>query len=290
MRVLPPHHLGLSCLIVVSLGAGCGFGDQPRTLPSDANVRTDRAESPLPAVNGNETVPVNPVAENTNDAPSPVPQPVAVQPAKVVCPVEITVDNRTTGQRRSDLEAAYPDLKGTLEKAIQTNCAKLFARQQDVPAGKKPVDLIMVNHSDIIAFASTSENSGSITLSASFFLERAAQKDTFDAVGALHHEAVHLYQQNRSRFPSWAIEGMADFVRYRSGYVKESQRRRGGNYDDAYNTTAFFFDYLDKKKPGFVQRMLQAMGDRNTPYSPSWFTREAGSPLAELWSAYQASL
>jgi hypothetical protein len=97
---------------------------------------------------------------------------------------------------------------------------------------------------------------------------------------------VHAHLSIRAR-PGWMIEGMADFVRFRAGYFKITNRRKGGNYNSAYQTTGFFIAWLDDKYPGFGRRLNAAM---RTNASEQTFMDLTGKPVQMLWQEYQAAI
>ncbi len=125
--------------------------------------------------------------------------------------------------------------------------------------------------------------------------------------GILYHEMAHMYQYDdrdnpRPRQPgeggyarlSEVIEGVADFVRYRAGYMPRGRTpQKGGTWDDqAYNKPAFFLLWADTQYPGFVYRMnlTLASGDQQS-WAPSWAFPEitGGKTEAELWRQFEAA-
>ena len=75
-----------------------------------------------------------------------------------------------------------------------------------------------------------------------------------EIIGVLTHELVHCYQYNGfSSCPGGLIEGIADFVRLKANlgpphWVNEKgKRERGKKWDDGYQKTAFFLDWLEEK-------------------------------------------
>jgi hypothetical protein len=107
----------------------------------------------------------------------------------------------------------------------------------------------------------------------------------YEIHGVVAHEFTHIYQNNKTG-TGWLIEGIADYVRYKAGYFKLSNRRKGGNYDGAYQTTGFFIAWLDEQYPGFGRKLNLAMkGVANE----QTFQTLTGKPIAQLWMEYQAS-
>jgi hypothetical protein len=108
----------------------------------------------------------------------------------------------------------------------------------------------------------------------------------YEIHGVVAHEFTHIYQNNKTT-TGWLIEGIADYVRYKAGYFKLTNRRKGGNYDGAYQTTGFFIAWLDEQYPGFGRKLNLAMkGVANE----QTFQTLTGKPIAQLWMEYQASI
>jgi hypothetical protein len=103
------------------------------------------------------------------------------------------------------------------------------------------------------------------------------------------HELTHAYQYNDG--PGWLIEGMADLVRFRAGHVPVSNRRPGGSYDDAYQTTAFFLAWIDDAHAGFGRALNASLAsDDDEEWTEEIFRTLTGESVGELWDAYQDAL
>lgn len=92
--------------------------------------------------------------------------------------------------------------------------------------------------------------------------------------GVLIHEITHGYQyepQGAGGYESGTdfygfIEGLADYVRYVVGFTPVSKRKAGGNWNDGYNTSAFFIDWLHSKDPKFIYK-FNATAKNINPWS-----------------------
>jgi Peptidase of plants and bacteria len=85
-----------------------------------------------------------------------------------------------------------------------------------------------------------------------------------ELAGVLTHELVHCYQhtappdagEHTPHPPSGLIEGIADFVRLKAGLVPPHWKRpssakdRGSKWDEGYQRTAFFLDWLEDIRVG----------------------------------------
>ena len=89
----------------------------------------------------------------------------------------------------------------------------------------------------------------------------------------------------------WVTEGIAGFVRYRSGFTSLADRRPGGSPNEDWKTTGFFFDWLDRMYPDAVYRLNQSLDpDDQRAWSERVFMEISGRDLATLWNDYQRSL
>ncbi|KAG1355181.1 hypothetical protein COCNU_07G012930 [Cocos nucifera] len=106
--------------------------------------------------------------------------------------------------------------------------------------------------------------------------------------GVLYHEVTHSWQWNgNNAAPSWVIEGIADFVRLKAGYVPSDWAKPGDGkkWDEGYAVTARFLDYCNDLKDGFVAQLNAKMRDG---YSDDFFAELLGKPLDQLWNDYKA--
>ncbi|XP_010918047.2 uncharacterized protein [Elaeis guineensis] len=106
--------------------------------------------------------------------------------------------------------------------------------------------------------------------------------------GVLYHEMTHVWQWNgNNAAPTWVIEGIADFVRLKAGYVPSNWAKpgEGKNWEEGYSVTARFLDYCNDLKGGFVAQLNAKM--RNG-YSDDFFAELLGKPVDQLWNDYKA--
>jgi hypothetical protein len=110
--------------------------------------------------------------------------------------------------------------------------------------------------------------------------------------GLLYHEVAHVWQwgmQDTSSDHSWIYEGIADFARLRAGYAAPywlpPGPGHGDSWDTGYSVTAWFLDYCDGIRPGFVAVLNERLKDG---YSDDDFLQIMGKPVQELWRDYKA--
>ncbi|XP_037479808.1 uncharacterized protein LOC119356915 [Triticum dicoccoides] len=142
-------------------------------------------------------------------------------------------------------------------------------------------------NTNILAFERDSESS--ITLNAGYVNNITGDVRTL-VTGLLYHEVTHVWQwgqQDTNQTHSWIYEGMADFVRLRAGYAATYwlQPGQGDSWDTGYDVTAWFLDYCDQLRPGFMAVLNQRLKDG---YSDDDFLQIMGKSVQELWRDYKA--
>lgn len=105
------------------------------------------------------------------------------------------------------------------------------------------------------------------------------------------HEGMHIVQAYRQWEPVWLREGIADYARYRFGVNNPAARWKppeynpGQSYQDAYQVTARFLVWLEKRvKPGIVKALDQSL--REGTYEVENWRKLTGKTVDELWSDY----
>ncbi|PSS02677.1 Basic secretory protease [Actinidia chinensis var. chinensis] len=109
-----------------------------------------------------------------------------------------------------------------------------------------------------------------------------------EITGVLYHETVHSFQWNGAgQAPVGLVEGIADFVVLKAGYVPNywAKPGEGTKWDEGYSVTAWFLDYCHGLRNGFVAELNKKM--RNG-YSDNFFFELLGKTVDQLWSDYKA--
>jgi hypothetical protein len=112
-----------------------------------------------------------------------------------------------------------------------------------------------------------------------------------DDVGAMVHEAVHVCQRYRGKYPGWLVEGIADYIRfykYEPGKLRPISPNRA-RYDGSYQITARFLAYLVKQHDKDIVPKLNKAARRGE-YKDELFQVFTGKTLRELDSEWRASL
>ena len=100
---------------------------------------------------------------------------------------------------------------------------------------------------------------------------------------------MHCFQWNAAgTCPGGLIEGIADWVRLRSGWVPAHWRQKTkGPWDRGYEHTGYFLDYLERRfGPGTVRRINRCL--MKGPYDERELFSECceGEKVDDLWKKY----
>jgi hypothetical protein len=183
------------------------------------------------------------------------------------------------------LTRQFSDTNAMMKDAAHKVCTLLYRQVAEVPRITKIS--LTIKDMDGVAYTAGSDVSFSGNYIQIFAQSHSEAEVKSELMGAIIHEFTHIYQKSAGS-PSWEIEGMADFVRHQAGYVSNSKRYKGGSYTDSYNTTAFFFVYLNGKYKDFAYRLNLAASA--WPAGDMAFVELTGKTVDVLWAEYQSSL
>ncbi|GAB0136312.1 hypothetical protein EsDP_00004617 [Epichloe bromicola] len=110
--------------------------------------------------------------------------------------------------------------------------------------------------------------------------------------GVVTHELVHCLQWNaQGTCPGGLIEGIADWVRLHCGLVPPHWKREvRDKWDDGYQHTAYFLDYLEKRfGEGFVRRLNEELRVGKYHEKTFW-SGLTGTTVCDLFQDYVAHL
>lgn len=107
------------------------------------------------------------------------------------------------------------------------------------------------------------------------------------------HELTHIYSPYVDNYSeiSAIVEGLANMVSIKLAYRAEHWAQPGGNWQDGYDSTAFFLLYLEKKYSIDLLKLLtQEMVNFSSLDDAAAFLKEKlASSLADLWEDYQSN-
>ncbi|CAI9101958.1 OLC1v1000132C1 [Oldenlandia corymbosa var. corymbosa] len=112
----------------------------------------------------------------------------------------------------------------------------------------------------------------------------------FEITGIIYHEVSLVWQwYGNGEAPEGLIDGIADYVRLKSGYVPYYfvKPGQGDKWDEGQSVTAYFLDYCDnlKENGSFIAELN---GKMRYGYSDAYFVELLGKTVDELWSDYKA--
>ncbi len=113
-------------------------------------------------------------------------------------------------------------------------------------------------------------------------------------IGMLTHELTHVVQGYPKGDPGWFTEGLADYTRLLYGPKEQpdwslpEKLTEKQSYKDSYRTTARFFQWLDEKHPGAIDKMHHKM--QTGEFKVEDFQVETGKTVDELWTECVAEL
>ncbi|KAK0746636.1 peptidase of plants and bacteria-domain-containing protein [Schizothecium vesticola] len=111
---------------------------------------------------------------------------------------------------------------------------------------------------------------------------------TAEITGVLTHELVHCYQWNAcNSCPGGLIEGIADWVRLCCDLSPPHWKREtGGDWDQGYQHTAYFLQYLETRfGEGTVRRINEKLRLHKYAAKAFW-TELLGRPVEQLYGDY----
>ncbi|PKI71668.1 hypothetical protein CRG98_007991 [Punica granatum] len=111
--------------------------------------------------------------------------------------------------------------------------------------------------------------------------------ENFEGIAyTINSSEIHWDGKRQGHAPN-VTEGVADFVRLRANYAPPTWPPRGSGqfWHEGYAVTAYFLDYCEGLKNGFVADLNMKMKDG---YNDSFFMELLGKPVDQLWSEYKA--
>ncbi|KAK1323892.1 hypothetical protein QJS10_CPA02g00375 [Acorus calamus] len=206
---------------------------------------------------------------------------------KTIQAVEFDAENRAlntaAGQRFEDVFGVQYSLQ-VMQEATDF-IWRVFQQTEGDLRNRKDVNRVtlIIESMDGVAYTSGDE----IHLSANYVAGYTGDVRR-EITGVLYHEMTHVWQWNGGgNTPGGLIEGIADFVRLKAGFVPGHwhQPGQGNRWDEGYDVTARFLDYCDGLLAGFVGRLNGMM---KMSYSPSFFVDLLGKTVDQLWTDYKA--
>ncbi|KAJ7532458.1 hypothetical protein O6H91_13G004800 [Diphasiastrum complanatum] len=108
-----------------------------------------------------------------------------------------------------------------------------------------------------------------------------------EITGVLYHEMTHVWQWNgQGQAPSGLIEGYADYIRLTAGFAPSNWGKpgEGNRWDQGYDVTAYFLQYCEGLKSGFVAALNAKLA---SGWSEDLFNQLLGQSVQQLWTSYK---
>lgn len=207
-----------------------------------------------------------------------------MRPDRVMVKTRLVVQNFDDGADIC-LEAAH--LGHVLRLAIKKVLELLYEDASDAPPIRSVT--LFLEPMEGVAYTKGSDlddDHKEIHLSTKY-IQNVGNRARNEILGVVNHEMVHCLQWNGSgTCPSPLIEGIADWVRLRSGLTPPHWKRGGERWDEGYQNTAYFLDWLAQGDAGIVRKMNLSM--RFDKYDEKTFwKRLAGADVQTLWAQYR---
>ena len=211
-----------------------------------------------------------------------------------VCSPVVTIDNRTASGNGQLFNESLPEPETFMVAAARRSCALLYKLPAEVPSTTSTTDLTVVIEDFEGAPGTVAVGGTSTTLRLNSLHMRAiadAAGDVTLEVSGVSQFLIALDYVLDDGAAGWLVTGLADWVRFESGYTPLTSRGPGGTWADGFKTTAFFVDWLDESYVDAAYLLNRSMDPSDaTEWSEQVFVDIAGKDVTTLWNDYQASL
>ncbi|GAM86204.1 hypothetical protein ANO11243_042160 [Dothideomycetidae sp. 11243] len=192
------------------------------------------------------------------------------------------------------IKLLYPSESVDSTSSMPRNITRRSAPQPVIP-GTKSITLIMKDMPGV-AYTSGSDldNSHKDIAFSLAYINHVVKTSADPAAtnkeihGVICHELVHCWQWDAlGTAPGGLIEGIADWVRLRAGFVPPHWTHEcGAKWDAGYHNTGYFLDWIERQRgAGSVSKINAAL--RQTKYNEEKFWKGLfGKSVNELWSTY----
>lgn len=225
---------------------------------------------------------------------SPVPPPTAKpHPPKPIRKPLLRLDIRDLSSPGAKSFLTLLDCANVLEEAVTTVVSLLYSDALHIPPTRS-VTLIL-RSMDGVAYTTGSDvddDHKEIHFSTDYIASIPEARRKEEMLGVVTHEMVHCWQWAAlGTCPGGLIEGIADYVRLKAGFVPPHWRKEGGgDWDAGYQHTGYFLEWLEERTgEGTVMRINERLRGREYKEGEFW-THCCGDDVGKLWGRYGKSL
>lgn len=215
----------------------------------------------------------------------------------------IQFTNKTLNGNGALYKQLIPNEQDFIKRVCLQVCVEMYMTASDI--NKVNHINYTVDDSETLSAKGGSAPNINISFSSSYLMQKK-NEGLSDAElireieGVLVHEITHGYQyepKGAGNYESGTdfygfIEGMADYVRYVEGFTPVSKRKAGGNWNDGYNASAFFIDWLHSKDFNFLSKFNRSAKAMD-PWSWDAAIKEVlgdEASVSALWNEYQSDI
>ncbi|KAL3730020.1 hypothetical protein ACJRO7_027083 [Eucalyptus globulus] len=187
------------------------------------------------------------------------------------------------GENKYADELNVGDICGVLIGATQA-ISSAFNQTEDEDMKYNGVSILADSFNDPLTVARTK---GNLILLNFDYLQHYRGDIQEEFAGVMYHEMTRVMQwTGNGTAPRGLINGIADYVRLKGGYASKSWPRKGSGsrWDDGFAITAYFLEYCNDLKPGFVANLNALM---KYSYSEAFFVQLLGKSVHQLWGDYK---
>ncbi|OJD29160.1 plant basic secretory protein [Diplodia corticola] len=223
---------------------------------------------------------------------TPVPRPEAKKPVPKRKPL-LRLELRDLSHEGAKSFLAHLDASQVLEEAVSGVLQVLYSPHSDIPPVRS-ITLILRSMGGVAYTTGKDIDSDhkEIHFSLDYISHIAKERRKEEMLGVLRHEMVHCWQWNAlGTAPGGLIEGIADYVRLKCGFVPPHWKREAdGDWDAGYQHTGYFLDHLEKTYGhGSVMAINESL--RRKEYDEEIFWQDIfGKSVKHLWKEYGHSL
>jgi len=237
-------------------------------------------------------MPVNPTYFQLPMSPAPAASRRPTPPKPQRKPL-LRLEFRDLSEEGAKLFLTYLDCANVLEEAVNTVISILYTEASHIPPTRS-ICLILRSMPGVAYTTGLDIDSDhkEIHFSTDYIsgIPKARRKE--EMLGVVTHEMVHCWQwAAKGTCPGGLIEGIADFVRLKAGFVPPHWKQEaGGDWDAGYQHTGYFLNWLEETYgEGTVVKINDRLRDRDYDEDKFWH-HCCGEDVKKLWKRYEKSI